>query len=87
VLIEDSASSQREDGIAIATRAIFHNVTIRRPTEETLKSAIEMAESATATKSKSLATASHDLGQPLQSIGLYVPVLNRQESQTGTGRK
>lgn len=36
------------------------------------------AESATATKSRFLAAASHDLRQPLQSLGLYLSVMTRQ---------
>jgi two-component system CheB/CheR fusion protein len=43
-----------------------------------MQEAKELAENATATKSRFLAAASHDLRQPLQSIGLYLSVLNRK---------
>jgi CheY-like chemotaxis protein/anti-sigma regulatory factor (Ser/Thr protein kinase) len=48
-----------------------------------MQEAKEIAESATATKSRFLAAASHDLRQPLQSIGLYLSVLNRQLTESG----
>jgi len=51
---------------------------LRKAAEQALSNAKEVAESATATKSRFLAAASHDLRQPLQSLGLYLSVLTRQ---------
>lgn len=56
----------------------IRDVTPRKEAEQLLEAAREIAESATATKSRFLAAASHDLRQPLQSIGLYLSVLDRR---------
>ena len=70
IQVEGSASCQLIDGQPGATRAIFHDVT-------QLKQAKEIAETATAAKSRFLNAASHDLRQPLQALGLYLSVLTR----------
>jgi PAS domain S-box-containing protein len=57
--------------------AAIRDVTRRIAAEHELQLAKEIAEKATATKSRFLAAASHDLRQPLQSIGLYMSVLTR----------
>ena len=46
--------------------------------EKVLLEAKELAESSSAAKSRFLAAASHDLRQPLQSLGLYLSVMKRQ---------
>ncbi|MCH9672830.1 MAG: PAS domain S-box protein [Gammaproteobacteria bacterium] len=53
---------------------------VRERTEE-LRQAKELAESATGAKSRFLTAASHDLRQPLQSIGLYLSLLRRQSDE------
>lgn len=62
--------------------AAIRDVTARKEAEEALKRseaelrlAKEMAEQATATKSRFLAAASHDLRQPLQALRLYLSAL------------
>jgi PAS domain S-box-containing protein len=57
-----------------------HNLLERRVIERTseLQAAIKDAEQANAGKSRFLAAASHDLRQPLQSLGLYLSVITRQ---------
>ncbi|NIP14194.1 MAG: PAS domain S-box protein [Pseudomonadales bacterium] len=55
----------------------IRDVTERRAFEVELSAAKDTAERATATKSRFLAAASHDLRQPLQSIAIYLDVLNR----------
>lgn len=77
VYVEGGASCRFEDGKPVVTRAIFHDVTQRRRHEADLTEAKDRAEVATAAKSRFLAAASHDLRQPLQSIGLYLSVLGR----------
>ena len=81
VLVEGSASCRFRDGSPVATRAIFHDVTRHIEVERSLERAKEFAESAANTKSRFLAAASHDLRQPLQSLGLYLSVLERQLDQ------
>jgi len=58
-----------------------HDITDQRMAEDArdaLRRAIEVAEEATSTKSRFMAAASHDLRQPLQSLGIYLSVLDRQ---------
>ncbi len=66
---------QTDDGMLVA--AVIRDVTAHKEAEQTLSEAKNIAESATKTKSRFLAAASHDLRQPLQSIGLYLAVLDR----------
>ena len=81
VLVEGNASCRFKDGSPVATRAIFHDVTRHAEAERSLQDAKEAAESAANTKSRFLAAASHDLRQPLQSLGLYLSVLERRLEQ------
>lgn len=64
-----------EEGLLIISA--IRDVTERKAVERELSNAKETAERATATKSRFLAAASHDLRQPLQSIAIYLDVLNR----------
>ncbi|HSG66968.1 MAG TPA: PAS domain S-box protein [Gammaproteobacteria bacterium] len=75
--VEGNASCRIVNGTPVATRAIFHDVTERLKHEAELERSKEIAETATATKSRFLAAASHDLRQPLQSLGMYLKVLNK----------
>lgn len=68
-------------GHTVGLLNVGHDVTERITYEEALKRAQEIAEQADRSKSRFLATASHDLRQPLQSIGLYLSVLSRQLDQ------
>lgn len=67
---------ESEQGLYIASA--IRDISTRKDAERTLEVAKELAESATATKSRFLAAASHDLRQPLQSLGLYLSVMTRQ---------
>jgi len=64
---------EREDIVAAAIR----DVTERRQVEQVVRDARREAEHATLAKSRFLATASHDLRQPLQTLGLLNGALRR----------
>ncbi len=70
---------QTADGTLVA--AAIRDITERKQNEQALEQAKAVAESATATKSRFLAAASHDLRQPLQTLSLYLSVLTRQLKQ------
>jgi PAS domain S-box-containing protein len=55
--------------------AAIRDFTEHKANESELRAAKNEAQTATAMKSRFLATASHDLRQPLQSLGLYLSVL------------
>ena len=74
--IEISLSPVQTDQGLLVSSAI-RDVTERKAFEKVLSNAKEAAEHATATKSRFLAAASHDLRQPLQSIGIYLGVLGK----------
>lgn len=66
------------DGEIIGILCTGYDVTERVANASALEAAKEEAESATAAKSRFLAAASHDLRQPLQSLGFYLAALRRQ---------
>lgn len=72
-----NSSGHSTDGQPTETQAIFHNVTVRNEARRSLQLAKELAESATAVKSRFLAATNHDLRQPLHAIGLYLHALER----------
>ncbi|HEY5681905.1 MAG TPA: ATP-binding protein [Pseudomonadales bacterium] len=74
--IEISLSPVSTDQGMLVISAI-RDVTERKAFEVELSAAKDTAERATAIKSRFLAAASHDLRQPLQSIAIYLDVLNR----------
>jgi two-component system, sensor histidine kinase len=61
----------------VLTAAAIRDVTDRRATEAQLKEAREAADRANQAKSRFLATASHDLRQPLQTLALLNGALRR----------
>lgn len=64
-------------GTATLTAASIRDATDRRATEVALKAARETADRANQAKSRFLATASHDLRQPLQTLALLNGALSR----------
>lgn len=62
------------DGSLVA--AAIRDISARKQFEEELRLAKQGAEDATAAKTRFLATASHDLRQPLQAIRLYLSALS-----------
>jgi PAS domain S-box-containing protein len=54
------------------------DITKRAEAEEATRAALDKAETASASKSRFLAAASHDLRQPMQALNIYVGLLARQ---------
>lgn len=63
------------DGLLVS--GAIRDVTSHIEAQRALDTARQVAENATSAKSRFLAAASHDLRQPLQSLGLYLSVLDR----------
>ncbi len=74
--IEISLSPIHEDGRLLVAAAI-RDVSARIAAEKQVQEAHKAADRAASTKSRFLATASHDLRQPLQSLGLLNGTLQR----------
>lgn len=72
-----SSTLKDQDGHVLGLLNIGHDVTRQLVHEREVEQAREDAEQANTTKSRFLAAASHDLRQPLQSLGLYLSVLTR----------
>lgn len=72
-----SKTLQDDDGRLVGLLNIGHDVSESLAHEAELLQARGEAEQANAGKSRFLAAASHDLRQPLQSLGLYLSVLTR----------
>ena len=68
----------RNKGVAPRFVGLVQDITARKKTEEELALAKAEAERANTAKSKFLATASHDLRQPVQSLTLLLSALERQ---------
>ncbi len=66
-----------DQGSDVRVAAAIRDVTERKQTEKALKEARRDAEHANLAKSRFLATASHDLRQPLQTLGLLNGALRR----------
>ena len=72
---EVQIDSHGEDEIANIARAVKGLIAARQQAEEVLRIAKEAADSANMAKTRLLASASHDLRQPLQALGLFVTAL------------
>ncbi len=72
---EVQIDSHGGDEIANMARAVEGFITMRRQAEEALRIAKDAADSANMAKTRLLASASHDLRQPLQALGLFVTAL------------
>lgn len=75
IFVKGSVSSSTDANGETTIRSIFHDVTGQKRAERLLIRSKEVAEEATEAKSRFLAAANHDLRQPLQSMGLYLSVL------------
>ncbi len=72
---EVKIDSHGGDEIANIARAVEGLITMRRQAEESLRVAKDAADNANMAKTRLLASASHDLRQPLQALGLFVTAL------------
>src|SRR5919112_563072 len=70
------------DGRITLGVTVFYDISDRKALEEALRVAKEQADRANQAKSRFLATASHDLRQPLQSLLLFAAVLRSYVSST-----
>ncbi|BAE50238.1 PAS domain-containing sensor histidine kinase [Paramagnetospirillum magneticum] len=63
------------------------DITDRKQTELELRLAKEIAEKASASKSRFLAAASHDLSQPMQALQMYCAILAERQPEPGIKAK
>jgi len=70
-----------ESGEAIGYRTSVRDITLRKHTEQALRRAQQAAEKASADKSRFLASASHDLRQPIQAANMFAAALARTGSE------
>lgn len=63
------------------------DITDRKQTELELRQAKEAAERASASKSRFLAAASHDLSQPMQALQMYCAILAERQPEPGVKAK
>jgi len=80
--VEISLSPIQDDSATLVA-AVIRDVTERKRAQQELIAARESADRANQAKSRFLATASHDLRQPLQSLSLLNGTLRRLVSQLG----
>jgi len=73
-----SKTLEDADGSIVGILNTGYDVTEQEAAAAELRAAKKEAERATGIKTRFLAAASHDLRQPLQSVGLYLSVLSRQ---------
>lgn len=64
-----------DEGNAIGYRTSVRDITVRKTTEQALRRAQQTAEKASADKSRFLASASHDLRQPIQAANMFAAAL------------
>lgn len=69
-------------GAPIGYRTSVRDITGRKRIQEALRLAHKKAEQASLAKTRFLASASHDLRQPIQAMTLFVAALKRTESET-----
>jgi PAS domain S-box-containing protein len=78
IQVEGNVNPVSEEGMVVATRAIFHDITIRKEAEEKMRKIDQM-------KSEFLSNVSHELRTPLQSIsGFTKLIMNGQVPDPAT---
>jgi two-component system CheB/CheR fusion protein len=86
VWIADFYPLTRPDGSVEAVCSVVREITEERRAEEELRRSMEVAEQASALKSRFLAAASHDLRQPLQTLSLLQSVLAERSKDDDAAR-
>lgn len=86
VWIADIYPLTRQDGSVEAVCVLVRDVTEERRAEAELRHSMEVAEQASALKSRFLSAASHDLRQPLQTLSLLQSVLAERSKDEDVAR-
>lgn len=84
--ITDLYPLKRPDGSVDALCAVVREITAERRAEDELRRSMEVAERASALKSRFLSAASHDLRQPLQTLSLLQSILVERIKDEGVAR-
>lgn len=86
IAVQGSMNCRIENGVAVATRAIFRDITEYKQAAQELQHAKERAEEANRTKSQFLANMSHELRTPLNSVIGFANILYKNKYNTLSGR-
>ena len=79
-LIPDRSDSGEVEGCFV----MIQDMTAKKRAEDSLAKAKDQAEKTSASKSRYLATASHDLRQPMQALAMFVEVLAGRQHDQGS---
>ena len=75
-----SATFMKENGVIVGFQAVTRDITAAKKTEEYLKKAKEIAEEASKTKTRFIASMSHEFRTPLNAILGYTQILEQSDA-------